>query len=96
MWRFSYIAQTCNISLKLWLFYLVVQTNRLLDTDWLSPLMCNEIEMLFILIRVVWMWCGILVSAAGFINNGGMFECSVAGIQLQQCRMDGGTRHVIQ
>ena len=25
--------------------------------------------------------CGILVSAAGFINNGGMLECSVAGIQ---------------
>ena len=37
------------------------------------------------------MWCGILVSAAGFINNGGMFECAMAGIQLQQCRMDGGT-----
>ena len=25
--------------------------------------------------------CGILVSAAGFINNGGMLECSVAWIQ---------------
>ena len=25
--------------------------------------------------------CGILVSAAGFINNDGMLECSVAGIQ---------------
>ena len=59
-------------SLKLWLFYLVVQTNRLLDTDWLSPLMCIDIEMLFSIIRVVRMWCGILVSAAGFINNGGM------------------------
>ena len=81
MLRAEWIAQSCNNSLKLSLFYLVVQTNRLLDTDWLSPLMCNEIEMLFSIIRVVRMWCGILVSAAGFITNGGMFECSVAGIQ---------------
>ena len=50
--------------------------------------------MLFSIFRVVRMWCGILVSAAGFINNGGMFECSMAGIQIQQCRMDGETRHV--
>ena len=40
------------------------------------------------------MWCRILVSAAGFINNGGMFECLMAGTQIQQCRMDGGIRHV--
>ena len=50
--------------------------------------------MLFSIIRVVRMWCGILVSAAGFTNNGGMFECSVAKKQLQQCRMDGGTPYV--
>ena len=68
-------------SLKLWLFHLFVQTNRLLDTDWMSPLMCNEIGMLFSIIRVVRVVCGILVSAAGFIDNGGMLECSVAGIQ---------------
>ena len=37
--------------------------------------------MLFSIIRVVRMGCGIMVSAAGFINNGGMLECSVAGIQ---------------
>ena len=56
--------------------------------------MCNVIKMLFSIIRMVRMWCGILVSAAGFITNGGMFECSVALIQLQSCRMDGGIRHV--
>ena len=31
--------------------------------------------------EVVRVWCGILVSAAGFINNDGMFECLVAEIQ---------------
>ena len=43
--------------------------------------MCIDIEMLFSIIRVVRVWCGILVSAAGFIDNGGMLECLVAGIQ---------------
>ena len=81
MWQADYFPQTCNNSLKLWLFYLVIQTNRLLDTDCLSPMMCIEIDVLFSIIRVVRMWCGILVSAAGFINNGGMFECSMAGIK---------------
>ena len=28
------------------------------------------------------MWCGILISAAGFNNNGGMLECSMAEIEL--------------
>ena len=28
----------------------------MLDTDWLSPLMCNEKEMLFSIIRVVKIW----------------------------------------
>ena len=51
------IAQICNYSWKVWLFYLVVQTNRLLDTNWWAPLMCNEIEMLFSIIRVVNIWC---------------------------------------
>ena len=51
--------------------------------------------MLFSIIRVVSFWCGILVSAADFITNGGMFESSVAGIELQQYKMDGGIRHVI-
>ena len=84
MFRFSEIVQACHDSLKLVTFYLVVQTNRLLDTDWLSPLMCDDIKMLFSIIRVVRMWCGILVSAAGFINNVDMMKCSMAGIQLQQ------------
>ena len=44
-------------------------------------MMCIEIDVLFSIIRVVRMWCGILVSAAGFINNGGMFKFSMAGIQ---------------
>ena len=43
--------------------------------------MCIKIDVFLSSIRGVRMWCGILVSAASFINNGGMFECSVAGIQ---------------
>ena len=31
---------------------------------------------------MVIVWCGILVSAGGFIKNGGMFKCSVAGIEI--------------
>ena len=50
--------------------------------------------MMFIFVCVVKMWSSILVSAAGFINNSGMFECSVAGIQLQECRMDGRIQNV--
>ena len=79
-WQAGWIAQTRNNSLKLWLFYLFVQTNGLLDTDWMSPLMCIEIGMLFSIIRVLMVCRGILVSAAGFIDNGGMFECWMAAI----------------
>ena len=43
--------------------------------------MCIKINVLFSIIRVVRVWCGILVSAAGLINNGGMIECLVAMIQ---------------
>ena len=52
----------------------------MLDTDWLSPLMCIKKDVLFSIIQDVRVWCGILVSAAGFNNNGGMFEYSMAGI----------------
>ena len=47
------LAQMFNNSLKLWLFCLVVQINRLLEADWLSPLMCIKIDVLFSIIRVV-------------------------------------------
>ena len=70
-----------NNSLKHRLFYLVIQTNGLLDNDWLSPFMNINIDVLFSIIRVVGVWCGMLVSAGGFINNGGMFDCLMAGIQ---------------
>ena len=60
---------------------MVVQTNRHLDTDWASPLMCTKTDVLFSIDRVVRVWCGMLDSTAGFLNNGGMFEWSVAGIQ---------------
>ena len=92
--QYNEIAQTRNISLKLWLFYLVVQTNRLLDTDWLSPLMCNEIEMLLSLVRVVRMCCAILVVQ---LVSSTMMACSNVrwqGSKLQQSRMDGGIGHV--
>ena len=47
----------------------------------MSPLMCINIDVLFSTIRVVKILVGILVSGAGFINNGGMFECLIEGIQ---------------
>ena len=53
----------------------------MLDADLLSPLMCITIGMLFSIIRVVRVWCGILVSAAVSIDNGCSFECSVAVLQ---------------
>ena len=43
--------------------------------------MCIKIDVLFSIIHAVIVWCGILVSAAGHISNGGMFECSMAAIQ---------------
>ena len=43
--------------------------------------MCIKIDVLLSIIQVVRVWCGILVSATGHINNGGMLKCSVAGIQ---------------
>ena len=42
-------------------------------------MMCIEIDVLFSIIRVVRMWCGILVSAAGFINNGGTQYVNLCG-----------------
>ena len=75
------MAQTLNNRLKLSLFYLVVQTNRLLCTDGASPLISIKTDLLFSIDRVVRVWCGKLNNSAGLINNGGMFEGFVAGIQ---------------
>ena len=69
------------MSLKLWFFYLVADSIRLLDADLLSPLMCIKIGVLFSIIGVMAVWCDILVSAAGFINNGCSINCSMAGLQ---------------
>ena len=74
-------SRKVNKSLKLWYFYIVADSIRLLEADLLSPLMCIKIGVLFSIIRVVRVWCGILVSAAGFINNGCSFECSMAVLQ---------------
>ena len=59
--------------------------------------MCIEIEMLFSIIRVEKVWCVVcwLVQLASLT----MVACSNVqwhGCKLQQCRMDGGTRHVNQ
>ena len=47
----------------------------------MSPLMCINIDVLFSTIRVVKILFGILVSVAGFINNGGMLDFLMAEIQ---------------
>ena len=36
--------------------------------------MCIKIDVLFSIIRVERMWCGILVGVDRFINNGDMFD----------------------
>ena len=43
--------------------------------------MCIKIGVLFSIIRLVRVWCDIVVSAVALINNGCRFECSVAGFQ---------------
>ena len=74
-------SQKVNRSLRLWHLLLVTDSIRLLVADLLSPLMCITIDVLFSIIRVVREWCGILVSAAGFHDNGCSLESSVAGLQ---------------
>ena len=59
--------------------------------------MCIKKKMLFSIIRVVKVWCVVywLVQLASLT----MVACSNVrwqGSILQQCRMDGGTRHVNQ
>ena len=53
----------------------------MLEDDLLSPLMYIKIGVLFSIIRLVRVWCGILVSAAGLIDNGCSFKWSVAELQ---------------
>ena len=54
--------------------------------------MSINIDVLFSIIRVVKVWCGISVSTAGFINNGGMFEFLVEKIQNKTVQTGrGGT-----
>ena len=43
----------------------------MLDADWLSPLMCINMGVLFIIIRVVRVWLNIMVGAAGNATNAG-------------------------
>ena len=69
------------MNLKRWFFYLVAKSLRLLEADLLSPSMFSKIGVLFSIIRVVRMWCGILVSAAGFTNNECKYKSLVAGFQ---------------
>ena len=57
--------------------------------------MCIDIEILFSIIQVVRMWCVVywLVQLVSLT----MVACSNVrwqGSKQQQCRMDGGTRHV--
>ena len=43
--------------------------------------MCIKNDVLFSIIQVVRVCCGMLVGAAGIISNGGMFKCLMAAIQ---------------
>ena len=67
--------------LKHWCFYLVENSNGLLETDWLTPIMCINIGVLFGIIGVVRVWCDIMVSAADNINNCGRCEIAMARFQ---------------
>ena len=50
----------------------------MLEAKSLLQLMCIDIDVLFSNIEVVRMWCDVMVSTAGYINNGGRVESSVA------------------
>ena len=77
----GFVSQNVNRSLNFVFSCLVADSIRLLDADLLSPLMCITIGVLFSIIQVVRVWFGILVSAAGFINNRSTLKDSVAGLQ---------------
>ena len=78
------IAQNYNDSLKQWCFYLVNDSICLLDADWLSPLICINIGVLFSIIQAVKVCCDILFTAAGIIHNGGRCKRLVAGSKIWQ------------
>ena len=52
-----------------------------MEADWLSPLMCINIGVLFGIIQVVRVWCDIIVGAADIINNGGNLKYTVTGFK---------------
>ena len=59
--------------------------------------MCNEIEMLFGIIRVEKVWCVVywLVQLAS-LTMVACLNVQWQGSKLQQCKMNDGTRHVNQ
>ena len=59
--------------------------------------MCNEIEMLFSIIRVVRVWCVVywLVQLAS-LTMVACLNVQSQGSKLQECKMNKGTRHVNQ
>ena len=63
------------IRVRKFFFYLLTDSIQLLEADLWSPLMFIKIGMLFSIIRLVRVWCGILIRAAGLIENGFSFEC---------------------
>ena len=69
--------------MKHWCFYLVDDGIGLLEADWLSPLMCINIDVLFGIIGAVRVWCDIMASAASFINIDSRCENLLAGFQNQ-------------
>ena len=74
-------AQNINNRLKHCWWYLFTDSIRSLEDGSLSPLMCIDIAVLFGNIGVIRKWCDIMVSAAGFVNNGGKLECLVTDFQ---------------
>ena len=51
------------------------------ETDWLSPLMCINIGVLFGIIQAIRVWCDIMVGAADINNNGGNLKYTVTGFK---------------
>ena len=49
------------------------------ETDWLSPLMCINIVVLFGIIQAMRVWCDVIVGAADINNNGSNLKYTVTG-----------------
>ena len=52
-----------------------------MEADWLSSLMCINIDVLFGIIAVIRVWFDVMVSAAGFNNINSRCENSITGFQ---------------